>query len=164
MANPIIQMETGQMDMTPYYMATLACDIFGAAKAGSSISDRRWFKYLLYSIAIELGLKATLLNNNNTADQKKKNKDLGHNLTALRREAAQRLPDDFFDGAEVQAIDSISPFFRTKSLEYVSGSLLGQMMAGGKDLPKITDLEAVAQKVVDYLEREKHFIHSATGA
>ena len=32
MAGQIIQLETAQMDMTPYYMATLASDIFGAAK------------------------------------------------------------------------------------------------------------------------------------
>ena len=162
MADQIIQPKTVQGDMTPFYMATLAYDIFGVVQVGSSNSKRPWFKYLLYCIAIELALKSILLNNNNTPDRKKLNKAIGHDLVALRTEAAQRLPDDFFDDAEVQTIKRISPFFASKSLEYVSGSLLEQMMTGGKDLPEITDLEAVAKKVLDYVEEQKHFIGSDT--
>ena len=162
MADQIIQPETAQFDMTPFYMAKLACDIFGAAQAGSRNSKRPWFKYLLYCIAIELALKAILLNNNNTPDRKIRNKAIGHDLVALRTEADQRLPDDFFDGAEVRTIERISLFFASKSLEYISGSLLEQMMTGGKDLPEITDLEAVTKKVLDYVEEQKHFIGSDT--
>jgi hypothetical protein len=162
LANQIIQIGTAQIHITPYYMATLACDILGAAQTGSSNSKRPWFKYLLYCIAIELALKAILLNNNNAPDRKKLNKAIGHDLVALRTEAAPRLPDDFFDDAEVQAIESISPFFASKSIEYISGSLLAQMMTGGKDLPEITDLEAVAEKVLDYVKEQKHFIGSDT--
>jgi len=162
LANQIIQVGTAQIDMTPFYMAKLACDIFDAAQVGGRNSKRPWFKYLLYCIAIELALKAILLNNNNTSGQKKQNKTIGHNLVTLQAEAAQRLPNGFFSDAEVHTIKSISPFFKSKSLEYVSGSLLEQMMTGGKDLPEITDLEAVAKKVLGCVEEQKHFINSNT--
>ncbi len=81
MADHTIQVGTARFDMTPYYMGMLACDIFRAAQTSSSDSRRPWYKYFLYCVAIEIGLKATLLNNNNTHDQKQKNKAIGHDLT-----------------------------------------------------------------------------------
>lgn len=168
MANTVIQVETGNIDVTPYYMAKLAHDVFFAANSYSPVETKSrsqrnsWYKYFLYCVSIEIALKAVLLNNNNTLKRKKKNKKIGHNLSKLRAAVSDSLPVGFFDSVEVEAIDKAAPFFRSKALEYLSSELLMQMVTGGKDLPDIEILERAANKVVGFLERKDYFIRSDT--
>jgi hypothetical protein len=151
-----------QIDFTPYYMATIACDIFHAAKIDNKEYQHTWYKYFLYCVSIELGLKATLLNNNNTSDRKDLNIKIRHDLIWLRKEVTEQLVATLFDASDEKVIDQISPFFRSKSLEYVSGELLQAIISGGKGLPSIVDLEATANKVIEYLKTHRHFVNSDT--
>lgn len=185
MADTVINVALGQMDLTPYYMANLSRDIFFSAKAYTakqprrrwfqsalnivsakknrrSGSRRQWHKYFLYSVSIELGLKAALLNNNNTTSRKEGNKQIGHDLKELREEAAAVLPNNFFDRKDKETMDKVAPFFGAKSLEYPSAKFIKEMMFGGGDLPDVESLEAVAEKVVCILESNRFFIGSNT--
>ena len=63
-----VSVPTTQWDITPYYMATTACDLFHAARVANDKVKHDWHKYFMYCVGIELGLKAVLLNN--TMEQK----------------------------------------------------------------------------------------------
>ena len=65
-----VSVPTTQWDITPYYMATTACDLFHAARVANDKVKHDWHKYFMYCVVIELVLKAALLNNNNTMEQK----------------------------------------------------------------------------------------------
>jgi hypothetical protein len=144
-------------------MATLAHDIFCATKSPDTGARHDWHKYFLYCVTIELGLKAALLNNNNTAERKKGNKNkIGHNIKLLRNEAAALLPADFFNSADEAAIDQISEFFSDKGLEYVTVEFLVAVVSRGKGIPPIDDLEAAAGKVAEYMEESRFFRSSDT--
>ena len=154
---------TTQWDITPYYMATTACDLFHVARGASDKVKHDWHKYFMYCVVIELGLKAVLLNNNNTKEQKTENqKKIGHDLTILLNAAMDKLPTKFFNDQEKKAVNKISPLFRDKALEYLEIDMLVALLSGGRNIPPIADLDKAAGKVAAHLEANKHFRASQT--
>ncbi|MXQ08037.1 hypothetical protein GQ651_09295 [Alphaproteobacteria bacterium GH1-50] len=157
-----LKAEPGRFDYTPYHMARLAYDIFQSAKSFDSGKERKLYRYFLYSVAIELVLKALLLNNNNTQARKDENQRIRHDLSKLSRSAQPQLPDGFLTADDIRAIDDVSPFFSGKALEYPSGEMIKELLTGARNLPSIQSLEAVAEKLVDHASHDNFFSGSDT--
>ncbi len=120
--------------MTPYYMARLADDLYEMAAPFVGSNNLPFARIFVFCNSIEIGLKAHLLNNNNTLERVSANKhNIGHNLELLADEAGPLLSKKF-SSAERSAIAKANRFFSgQKALQYLSGNLIAEMMTGRKN-------------------------------
>ena len=158
----VVAASPGSIDFTPYYMATIACDLFHVTRLKSDNLKHEWYKYLLLCISIEAGLKAIILNNNNSIARKNKNKKMGHDIMSAVNSARRKLPDDFFTKQEEVAMRRISKFLPGNDLRYCSVDLIYEMVSGAKGIPHVSELETAAEKIVKYLEASNHLRASQT--
>ena len=151
-----------QFDLTVYYTAKMASDLFHSAEAYPGTGILPWHRLLLYCMTIELALKASLLNNNNTRQQRHANKALSHRLADIVEAAKDSVPPNLLTDQHLQAISKVSVFFHRKDLEYASIELSEQMVTGRKKLPDIESLRSAALALVDFVEENRHFVDSST--
>lgn len=158
----IAQLETGRYDMKPYYMARVGEDFF---KASLSHQPQKLFPYTnfyLLAVSIELGLKAFLINDNNTEAADKKNHNIGHNLPKLLLAFSEAGGSLDLSEDEINSIEKLSHYFKPKSLEYGSGKLWEAMLGGMSKFPKLVVIESIAGKVTDLSRKNRYYIDSDT--
>lgn len=107
--------------------------------------------YFLYCKGIEVSGKAFLLSKGKKRDYIKK--DLGHNIIELIKNLKEEGIDEFVNikQKETRAIEEIYKYYRAdnKGLEYANQDIITEFFTSGKDLPTLSVLKGLAEKLVD---------------
>lgn len=143
--------------LTPLALAKSAHHMFCMAKNYAAEGDAFLMRQYLFCVAIELGLKAAILGEDCTPDQKKALKDIGHDLLRLSAEFTATFGSSLFDQADMAALALINDHFRQKGLEYFTMPVLKSTLHGRQGMPTLEAMQTVAGKVDAYLA-ERDFI------
>jgi hypothetical protein len=142
----------------PYSLARSAHHLFAMARQYTDEKDSSLTRQYLYCVAIELGMKAALLNKDSSAASRSIiKKQIRHDLARLIETFRSAYDLDLFDGDDLTAIAKINPYFEYKDLEYFEASIVDQMATGRRDLPTLEALEAASGKVDAFLAERKFF-------
>ena len=167
MATNAANLESGNYDFTPFYMAKVAEELF---QLGSNIEIEPGIKVAPGRIfvlcnCIEIGLKAHLLNDNNTPNQNRKNKKISHNLVQLAAAAGKLIDVPFSESDEYQ-IALANKFYlgkeKQKDLQYCSVELITEFANDRKNIVEVDKLLLVAEKVVTSIRKNRFFSSSDT--
>lgn len=161
--NVIVKVKPAMAVMTPYALARMSRDMFGAGKHYKTDDKVPLIKYYLFCASIELGLKAAILATDCTSKRKKHlRSEIGHDLEKAVGECSKLYGLGFLKKSDLEVIRKINPYFKGKGLEYFTGEMMQAMGKGYKALPKVGELKATADKVQKFLKANKHFIDGKT--
>lgn len=144
--------------ITPFATAKMSSQMFAAAKAVDTGSEFPRVKYYLYCAAIELALKAAILGRDCSAQTKKMVKGYSHDLEKALDKCAADYDLSFLSESDKGAIKKINPYFRSKSLEYMTKQAMGALLQAFGPFPELNDLEVAAEKLQDFLVSQAHFV------
>lgn len=143
--------------ITPFATARMSSQMFAAAKAVDTGSEFPRVKYYLYCAAIELALKAAILGRDCSEQTKILVKGYSHDLERALDKCAAVYDLGFLTEDDKGVIRQINPYFRNKSLEYMTKDAMGAMLQAYKPFPELEYLEAAAKKLQDFLVSNEHF-------
>lgn len=108
--------------------------------------------------SIELGFKSAIMSTNNSATTKALLKKwVGHDLERAHSEFIARFPEQLTP-AEVDAIKIISPYFKSKGLEYITLDVIEQLMNGLSGLPDYELVRSASTKLNSFLAAKSFFV------
>lgn len=154
-----------QFEFRPFAIAKTSDGIFRLLDGNTEQDIPKTLLFLLYSTSIELGLKAAILSKDNSqGKQKYLALEIGHDL--------EKTYEDFlvvFQGQEIldqndlKAVRKINPYFRKKGLEFFSSDsgIIIELMKGMRNLPSLSDIEEVAQKINIFISDKNLFIENS---
>jgi len=157
--NYTLSAETGHLNLTPYVTALMSRDLHSASNA-LIVDDRHPVaNFLLYAMSVELGLKAAVLNFDNSAAMKKRLKDeVGHDLICAYNIFFGVTNDKLFDAQDIQAFEKLNPYYKGKGLEYFTPDMLVAALQAFSGFPPLGTIKAASQKVDAYLTERSHFL------
>lgn len=130
-------------------------DFFQSSEAyASAVSP---FNYFMRCVSIELGFKSAIMSTDNSAATKALIKNVGHDLERAHAEFIARFSEQFTP-AEVDAIKVISPYFKSKGLEYITIDVIAQLANGLSGFPDYELVRSASAKLNSFLVAEKFFI------
>lgn len=147
--------------LTPYAMARISEDLYLASLNYTPVG-RPIINYYLFAVSIEIGLKSAILSIDYTESSKMKIKQLGHDLSKLVDCYQADFEQDYFSCDEQEVISQINQFYRDKSLEYFTTSMLRQALLGFKDFPPLEELSMIAGRVNTLLKANEYYINAKT--
>lgn len=157
----VVKAETGMLVITPHGMAQISDDFFIMANAKLEKRAFPLARFYLLCASIEVGLKASILAEDCTAERKKHLRKLGHDLGKVHNSFTRFYPT-IWDNEDLSAIESINRYYKRKSLEYFTSDLLGACFQGYRDLPDIEALDIAAQKVNSFVKTNNFFMDAKT--
>jgi len=160
MNNIRIQPQTGHINFTPFAMAKMSNGLFNASNSYKD-NSMVMLNYFLYSASIELGLKSSILSQDNSESKKKylKSKNIGHDLNKAYKEFSKYFNVSLFDSSDLIIMNKINKYYRNKGLEYITIDIITSLAIGLKPFPKLEELEKVSKKMNDFLLNNKYFIN-----
>ena len=163
MSNTTINITPAVAVITPYAHGLMADNSHKASvNFDSGSSTKPLLNYYLYCVAVELSFKAAILSKDCTDENKKVLKNIGHNLLKALDKCEESFDLSFLDQSDREVIEKINPFFKNKALEYFTGEMMLSMLTGHKDLPKITDMKRVSEKINKFLNDNELFKDGST--
>lgn len=148
--------------ITPYALARFSHNFFKMTTEHITESDSFLPHLYLYCVSIELGLKAAILAEDCTEKSKGYIKELGHDLLKVRDRFEEIYGTDWLNTENITVLKQINPYFKSKGLEYFTIEVLGIALKGFKQLPKVEQLQACAEKINNFLEQNNYFINGKT--
>lgn len=158
-----VKLNTVHADITPYALATLS-DSFCETGKSASENVHNLVRYFIYCRSIELGLKACILNNNCTKENKDllSSKKIGHDLLKAKKLAEQTLGVELFTPEQNETMVLVNESYKKKGIEYFTVNMVAEAMKGFKKLPDIEKLADTAKSLNVFLHKNKFFINSQT--
>jgi hypothetical protein len=150
-----------QGDGSPYYLARIGDEFLKASNSYRPDNILPFVRFYLLGVCVELGMKAFLLSNNNTAGRRKANKSLGHDLERIYEEY-ESLGGERLSELQLKSLQKLNTYFKSKALEYSSPELWSTMLSGRAELPDIGEIHGIAEVITEGSRRESHFINSVT--
>ncbi len=157
--------------LTPFAMANMSEDLHNSSLNYQPIKRFPLTNFFLYSVSIELGLKAAILSKGNTSERKELLKKIGHNLEGVLDRFEKELGVYLFTKADRVVISKVNFYYKNKSLEYFSipysknknpkeprPSLIVSAMTGYSDFPTIEDFGNISQKIINFIIENEYFI------
>lgn len=157
----VVKAEPGSVVLTPYVMARTANDMFQMADAFPTGAEVPLAKYYVFCASIEIGMKAAILGNDCTSENKKLIKSFGHNLCEVH-DTFKQIYGSPWDKTERQAIAVINPYFKKKGLEYFTIDVLAALVNGFSEVPDIQLIRVAAHKVNLFLHSQEFFFDATT--
>jgi hypothetical protein len=160
--NTIVKIQPAKLIITPYALANLSDDLHNSSESFSHRKRVPISNYYLYSISIELGLKAAILSADCTKKKIGAMKKIGHDLEKLVNKHEETTNKQFFTSLERDAVCRINIYYKNKSLEYFTFEMKHQMLTAYKGLPKLKHLARASRKLNKLLRKNKNFLISET--
>jgi hypothetical protein len=145
----------GAVNFTPYALARTSDDFFQSSEAYTSKAPT--FNYFMRCASIELAFKSAILSTGNSDATKVLIKSLGHDLERAHATFIARFPEQLTP-AEVDAIKIISPYFKSKGLEYTTADVIEQLMKGLSGFPDYELVRSASAKLNAFLRAKSFFI------
>lgn len=163
MTDTVIQIPPTIAVLTPLALAKMS-NHFHVASEKHDTGDEKisLFRYYLFCVAIELGLKAAILSVDCTDEKKELNKKIGHDLLRAIEVCKEGFDLSFLDAEEVESIGAINNYFKGKDLEYFTLDMLISCLKGYKDLPSIESIESASTKINSFIHAQNMFIDAKT--
>ena len=143
-----IEVPTGHYFITPLMLQKYAADFLAAAQSVKERSRYTPVRYYLVCHAIELALKA-LLRARGSSDKDIRN--LSHDLNdCLVRARANGLDSlVLFTSIEQAELRKANVYYVKKGFEYFTPPMLGQLVNGFKDVPDLSILLDLANRLIE---------------
>ena len=150
----VMSVVPANINITSYALAKLSESFYTVSKT-YEVEEFFVFKFLLYCISIELGLKSAILSRDNSVEKKKElaNKNLvGHNLLKVIS-----IFEQMFNGQDIigledkKSVAKINKYYEKKGLEYFTSDVIFSAGNGFQDFPELSAIENTSKKIVDFL-------------
>jgi len=146
------------MNFTPYALALASQELRDAALL---LRTSRFpvTNFLLFAMSIELGLKAAVLNRDNTQQMKDRLKgQVGHDLLKANEEYESATASTLFNTADEVALQKLNRFFKGKHLEYFTVVMIEAMYQAFAGFPPLDEIAECSRKVSEMLAGQNNFL------
>lgn len=162
MVDHTLNVEPVMVVLTPYALSRSSHHLFNMGSLYVGEGDAFLIRLYVLCAGIELGLKAAILGDDCTEDNKQLLKTFGHDLLKLCQQFSTVHDAALLDDSDIQALMKINPYFRHKGLEYFTVPVLASALSAHKEMPEIEAIRTVAGKVDAFLAGNGYFIDAKT--
>ena len=157
MTNIVIRPKPGAVKLTPHLLAKTSDRLHAASQSFIDGDQFQVPNYFLFCASIEIGFKAAILFADCTERTGARLKTIGHDLLKVHAAYSSAF-QALLTVSELATIAQINSRYRNKGLEYFSDDMLFLAMRGFKDMPQLSEIEAISIKVNSMLRQNNFFV------